>query len=238
MKYYPNTVRKVILAMCDAFSNVSYPDYVNNKDLVVPIHYTSVERFLAFWNQYTDQRKKYNIHLPVMSMDLESIEQNGDELQNDQVNFISCDLQQWLKNPNIVDLNFTLSIWCRQDNEAIMWNIIEQILAKFNNTKNYPFTALKFNDGSSINYELPIMLNSVNKNFAKFDIEKTAKMGIKSTLSFSVHDVKIFSTLLTDPKIINTIDITFENEFNQQWAKINIFENTSGDVETTIEDPV
>ena len=238
MKYYPNSVRKVILAMCDAFSGVTYPDYQNNRDLVVPIHYSSVERFLAFWNQYTKERQKYNIHLPVLSLTATSIDPSYDDIQNDQIKMMSCDFAEYVRNPMVVSMTFDLALWCRQDNEAIAWNITEQILAKFNNTKYYPFTALKFTDESTINYNLPIDLNSVSKNFTKFDVDKNTIMGIKKTITFGVKNVRIFPTFQLDPKIINTISIDFENELNAKWALINIFEETGGTIVTSITDPV
>lgn len=238
MKWYPNTTKKVILAMCDAFSMVSYPNFVDNKDIVVPIHYTNAEKLLAFFNLTNNDRIKYNIHLPVLSLDLTSVDPTEEGQQNDSNKIQSCNQQQFIRNPTVADYTFDLSVWCRGDHEGIFWNIKEQIISKFNNTKHYPFIGLKFADGSTLNYKLPINLTGIAKNFTKFDIDKQTKMGIKSTFTFNVKGVMVLPTLAGDPTLINTINISFENEINAQWARVAIFEQTGGDVAVTIQDPI
>jgi len=247
MKYYPQTFRKVIVAIADIFNNITYPTKVRNtgdaSDLVVPIIYSDSERLIAFYKEYDSTRNKIDIQLPQLSFDIESVDPNFENKTNTNNRISSCDLSQYFNNPNSVDITFSVNVWTRQDHEDQIWMIMEQIIAKFDKIKTYPFTAVKFNDGSSIKYNIPIELNSIANNFTKFDVGKDDDMILKSTLTFTLKDVLMFGSIQdtsgTDDegnpytKLIESINISFENEFELKYSEIRIFKN-SGD-ETIVE---
>lgn len=227
-KIYPEITKKIIVAFADMFNNLTYPS--KNEDIIVPIKYANEERMIAFYRNYTSNKNKYDIRLPQMSYFVASLDPNMESKSNNQNQIASCSMAQYLDNPNSVDYSMQLDIWCRQDQEAQIWIIIEQIVAKFDTVKNYEFTAFEFNDGSKYNYNIPVDLNAITPNFSKYDLDQNTNMVLRATFSFTLKDVKIISTNVHDSVVIDSIKISFEDENNAKFEDLHIFENTGGEV--------
>lgn len=227
---YANNIRKHIAAMLDAFNNLLYPDGDSVNELIVPIRYSSASRLLGFYNDI-EQRRKYDINLPVMSLDITSIDPNNEDQGNKENVYLNCSGTQYLLEPAVYDLTWDLTLFCREDCQNALWIIIEQVLSKFITPMHYPFTAYKFTDGSKINYSIPIKLQATSKNFDNVPVLKGEPMALKFTFTF-LTTFRIFKSSPSDSKLINTIDITFENEINHILSNVSLYTD-SGDVVRT-----
>jgi hypothetical protein len=234
-KIYPRTIRKIILAVLDTFntltSEVEHPEGTFT-DKVVPIIFSSKEKYLGFLKKPVEERERYRISLPGMACELTSLDSADDRKMNQNIRITSCDTDktEQIMHPIPYDFTFDISIFSKFYNELLL--VLEQILSKFNNTIYYPFIEYKFVSGDQIERSLPITLQAPSLNVNTVDIGQEDETVYQVTLTFVVKGW-VYSTTEVDAGnefgVINQIDVNFENDEELRFELVSIYKDTGGD---------
>lgn len=240
--FFTKMTKKLTNMFGDAHSN-----YVinrrSNDDLVsytIPIKRGPKEQVLGYLNNNV---KTYSNKLPLLGFTLESMDPSEERKINPLTKILSGDNSSYIFSPTPFDFIFSLGIYA--SNESDLYDIVEQIVALYRDTRYYPLKEFQFTDGSVLTRDIPIRMQSTIKNIPE-EISQGDMRVLQYNLDFAVKGYvygPIKGVDTTDninwrdnntityeggniAKLIEHIDLRFE-EFNERY-----YEELSLDIDT------
>jgi len=183
--FFPHMTKKIIVAFSDMFNKVYINVARNNGTLtesLVPILFASHEKMIAYLTHLDDTRQKTRITLPAMGFTLTSMDLDEERILNPVYKIMGQTREQYIFQPVPYNYTFDLSVYARY--VGTLFDIVESVVAKFQQARNYPFVEFRFIDGSYIQRDLPVVLNATSLNFTTEDVGEEDERIIKTDITF------------------------------------------------------
>lgn len=233
-KFYHGTTRKMIVAFSSVFDNIEVN--INNRDIIVPLHYAQSEKFIQKINQYKDENGTIKpISMPVMGFELTSMQYDPERHTNtlNKIQDVKMkSVKEYMYNRSPITWNFDLYIAVKRLGDGLQ--IIEQIIPFFTPHLNLTVRGVdSLNKPDNIQLTLTSFSHEINSDG---DIEEPRN--ILFQLSFMMKgylytDVKRQHTI--KESIINIEKYTDE-EFNERFGRVVAKSIDGVNIETNIED--
>ena len=225
--FYNETIKRCVSVFGTMFNNITIKktkaDGTVLTQQLVPISYGPSQKFidrLAEEPNLSDNNRSA-ISLPRMAFELTGFNYDAQRQQNKLIRNAKTSFETGGQNrkfqyaPAPYDLNFTLSILAKNQNDAIQ--IVEQILPYFQ--PEYTVT-MKMVDDLSDNRDVPIVLNGVNFD-DQYEGSFEDRRVIEYTLDFTMKTY-FFGPIYTGKIIKNVVERTFIGDGNDAFTTTQI----------------
>lgn len=223
MKYFPQTIKKVITVFSSLFDEIYVPVYKNNIQVntqIVPIKYAYAQKLISHFKSTEYDENNTRIPLPILSFEMNALDPDEERITQSANCKIANSDNAYILYPAPYNYIFDVSIWSKTMIEH--FNILETILPRFQTTIHIDFNEYKFQNGDVITKDLPVTLTSLSISPETVDIGAEDEPVLKTTLTFNVKGWIYHTTEFTNSNSINNIDISFENEYQQQLDEITL----------------
>lgn len=227
-KYYHGTTRKMMVAFCTLFDNLTID--VNGKEVQVPIHMVQGDKFLAKLRAHPDMSDAVNpLAMPVMGYELVSMNTDYDRNTN-PLNKIQDQRmarnREYMYNRTAVSWNFDLNVAVKRMEHGLM--IMEQIIPYF---KPHLNLTVKVIPNLATEDNVQVVLNSYSQN-VEYQGSSDDMLYITYTLSFTVkgyiyQDVKSRKTIMDN--VINIKNMSAD-ELDAPLSTIKVSSDDNGDI--------
>ncbi len=227
--FYNETIKRCVSVFGTMFNNIDVKKTKADGTVLtivkVPISYGPSQRFidrLAEEPNLSDNMRSA-ISLPRISFELSGFQYDSQRQQNKLIRHAKTSMESDNANrkfqyaPAPYDLNFTLSILAKNQNDALQ--IVEQILPYFQ--PEYTVT-MKMIDDLSDNRDVPIVLNSVNYD-DQYEGSFEDRRVIEYTLDFTMKTY-FFGPVYTGKIIKNVIERDYVSSALGQFTTTQIDE--------------
>jgi hypothetical protein len=209
--FYHRITRKLVVGFGTLFNNIQLYRYnkagnVEIERIVVPLSYTSKEKFYTRITQDSNLNKEVQITLPRMSFEMTSI--NYDPLRKTSIfnNLYSESNNFSAVKQTPYNFTFTLSVYARNTEDGTQ--IIEQILPYF--SPDYTLT-VDLNDLNGLNVDVPVILDSINYTQDYQGSSDTTRVLVWD-LTFTVK-AYLYGPTQSNTKVIRTATANIFNSF-------------------------
>lgn len=227
----PNMVRKHLVAFADLFNNFKIKR-ADGSDYLIPVRLATAEKILSMANEPDDPRGRIRLTLPIFGIVMTGMSLDVTRAKHPSHSISSNDKLSRIFQP--IPYNITVELGILASKASELFNILEQVLPYFQNHRFYPMIDFKFIDGSEIQHDVPVVLDTTS-NEIKSEIGQNDENVFMANLSFTMKGW-IHHSLYTEGtgKLIDHIDITYEQFIDTKYEQYSIVEGTGGTIETTV----
>ena len=227
--YRPENSRKVLVAVADLFNEIFVLHRKKtppNTEAKVSLTLATTEKLITFLSK--DDKTK--LVLPAMGLDIISTDLDEERIMNPANRIING--IQYVLQP--VPYNYTIDLAILGNRSSQVFELLEQIIPFFQKARYYPLKDFVFSDGSIIKRDLAVELVATPLDLQVTEIVLGEQQVHQCTLSF-IAKGWVYGTnpTLADTNNglvpITSINIDFQNEFNQAFESLEIGVETGGD---------
>lgn len=227
----PNMVRKHLVAFADLFNNyrITRPD---NTEYIVPVKLATAEKILSMAKEPDEPRGRIKITLPIFGIVMAGMTFDSQRAKHPSHAITSNDKLSRIFQPIPYNISVELGILASKASE--LFNLLEQVLPFFQNHRMYPMIDFKFIDGSEIQHDVPVILDSASPEI-KSDIGQNDENVFMANLSFTMKGW-IHHSLYSEgnAKLIEYIDVDFEQYIDKKYEDYLITAETGGGINTVV----
>lgn len=231
-KFYYGTVKKMLVVFATLFDDIKID--VENRELLVPLHYAPKAKFYEILTKNPDQLAGVNdVALPVMGYEMTSLNFAPEKNLNQLSSITAHDNTTGKKGAfNRVpwELTFDLYIATKRFEDSL--KIIEQIIPFF-----APEFTVKVRDNENLNLETNITISMTAASYdieyeGSFDTNRVITWDLSFTMkTYFYHEVKNLD-------VIKNIIINFrDSEVDKKFADMSINVISDDEITETINDP-
>lgn len=210
-KIYPQMTKKILLAFADVLNEIYIHQKQKNgeyKEYLVPLIFSSKEKMLSHIRSGTFE-DYYKIHLPAMGYEVTTMDPDEERIMNPVCKVFSNSKDEVIFQPVPYNYTIDLGIYTKYIQDLFM--IVEEIAPMFQMAINYPLIEFKFNDGSKIQRDLPIILQANSLNIQTIDIGNEDERVLQNNMTFIIKGWLYNSNKLSSLKLIKNIEIDTQN---------------------------
>jgi hypothetical protein len=173
-----------------------------------------------------------------MSISLTSIDQEEERLQHPKHSISS---EQFYNVMTPVVYKFTIDLGIMAKKSSMLFDIIEQIVPAYRTLRTYPMIEFMFKDGTKLVRDVPIVLTNssivIQEESAREDdtiVTADLTFEAKSSIYRPVFGGSGNDYLNQNPaaqKLIENIEISYEEYIRHQLEKLTVIEGTGGEIE-------